>query len=631
MANISPFGIEERGASDTTAVQAPVQDNSAAMVSNAIAGGFSSLGGVASAFGQGAAKIKAADEKASEDLADARNTELGNRYIQGLELASGSIDQEGGSRDKAKVFISKMESQFAVEGLSNEEMLDLKIKHGKTFAGKKLDLGTVQDQAELKREDKGIEGGWIKPHMTGEQVNQALVEMDTFDTNTQANAQAMKELQLRKATGEAVESEIKQLAFKSIGTTVAGFRPQVKTSIEDVLTRMGKGEYEASDAIKLLQANLGDLNANIANIGRGGDLAQIKFMSDPLRELYTRTISDLKAAPESALSKLTNANALIKAKAENNLLANPDLANAAATSTLFGHSPVVAALVSNEVATHILKNSKTEGPPANLTGDKEEQKGTTNYLEGLTEGIGVQDQVSFDGSPMVDPNELFTNVEQTLNGANRYLRPEDPVSESKALVEWMANPQVGEYLKTNMGKLDSAARTKLGNTLLTAGEQQVFPEVRDELKFVMRGSFIDPKLGASSLVPADINLTVVGNQVVFKAATAGGRIPSMQLNQKASKALTTYLRAISNVSGTDLATVLEENMASIWPAKAVAEQEEAPKKEEGTQGTAPSSVSIEVGMTVPDTPEGKVNGTFTKGGRTIVVSNGAIIEVRNDG
>jgi hypothetical protein len=608
MANISAFEIGERQASDVTAVQAPVQEQ---VVQSPLLGIADLAGKVAGAFGGMVSSNRQAE-------AAALDTDLKNQYIATLDAASGSVDQEGGSRGKALNFLSKKENELTVQGLSREEMTDLKLKYGKTFAGKKLNLGTIQEQAEQAMEEKGINDGWIKPYMTDSQVAVALQEMGTFEAKSKANEAAMSRLALKKATvgatkdeTEAVNREIKQQAFTNTGDAVAGFRPQVKASVEDVLTRVGKGEFPAEDGIRALQSQLGDLSANIANIGRGGDLAQIKFMSAPLLELYTRAIADLKNEPASALSKLQNANALIEEKVKFNLLSNPDLAENAQLSTLFGHSPIVAALVSNGVAEHIKKNT-ADGPPSNLTGDKDAQVTSGNYLKGLTEGIGAEGQVGFDGSPTIDSKELFTNVEQTLNGANRYIRAEDPASESKALLEWMANPQVGEYLKTNMGRLDSAARTKLADTLLTSGEQQVFPEVRDELKFSMRSSFIGPD-GARPVVPADINLTVVGNQVVFKATTAAGRIPALELNQKASKALTTYLRAVSNVSGTDLAAVLEENMFNIWPAKVVPDQ-----GEDNSAGAVADEENIE---SIP-------NGQYTdsRTGEPFTINNGTRTE-----
>lgn len=629
MAELSAFGIQGRGHNDITPVQAPVVDQSGGIMESAIAGVLNTAGDAFSTT----MKIKAKGDK-NEALEEA--TALSNESLDGLRDDAKALAQ-GADPRKVAVLREKRRDSLTSRGYSVDSQVgDMKKVKGLPEFDPLFEQ-SVQKQAEVARTKKYTASGVVLPTMSDEEAEEAMRGADSFAAVVQANSAQMAGLRsellkegLTKEQREVTKSQIAQKSFESVGAAVSEYRPQVKNTIQDLLVRMGQGEFSPEDTISLLQDKLGDLNANLANLGRGGDLAQIKSMTSPLVELYTRAINDVSKVPASALAKLTEANRLIEEKAKFNLLSKPELAEAAGISTIFGHSPVAAAYMSNIVATHLKKNSTTGDRPADLTGDKTEQKEIGNYLKGLTEGIGVQGEVNFDGSPMVSPEELFTNVEQTLNGASRYIRPEDPASETKALVEWMANPEVGTYLKTNMGKFDSGARLKLGDTLLSAGEQQIFPEVQT----LLRNAFTDKPAkqrgrsgGSRAVTMPEIDLVVQGDQVVFKANTANGRLFAQGLNKNASKALTMYLRAVSNVSGTDLSTVLEENMAGIWPAKAVAE-EGAVGEGKGETSNAGVELSPEEAQDVTRLTAGQ-EITDAEGNRFRSDGNGGFTQIRD--
>jgi hypothetical protein len=183
------------------------------------------------------------------------------------------------------------------------------------------------------------------------------------------------------------------------------------------------------------------------------------------------------------------------------------------------------------------------------------------YLGNLSEAIKAEGQLKADGSPLIDQKELSTNIINTLSGANRYIDEEDSPKQNERILKWLANPAVGKYVGEKYSELPTKAVMGLHDTLTNSAVNHLYPQVQDIAASDLRDN-------------TGVEMYNLNNQVVFRATSSDPWHKSVanKMNNQIAGALTTYFKAISNVSSDDFSQVFERERPVAWPSKYAEEQ-----------------------------------------------------------
>jgi hypothetical protein len=160
------------------------------------------------------------------------------------------------------------------------------------------------------------------------------------------------------------------------------------------------------------------------------------------------------------------------------------------------------------------------------------------------------------GVPAINQEELNRNISNTLSGANKYISDEDKPTQNKMILKWLANPSVGEYVKESFSEMPPKALVGLTNTLTTSAVNHIYPKVQDIVSSDLKGD-------------EGVEMYNLGGQVVFRATSSDPWVKSTanKLNNEVAGALTTYFRAIANVSSDSFDQVFDRERATAWPSK----------------------------------------------------------------
>jgi hypothetical protein len=130
----------------------------------------------------------------------------------------------------------------------------------------------------------------------------------------------------------------------------------------------------------------------------------------------------------------------------------------------------------------------------------------------------------------------------------------------------LANPAVGKYVGEKYSELPTKAVMGLHDTLTNSAVNHLYPQVQDIAASDLRGD-------------EGVAMYNLNNQVVFRVTSSDPWHKSVanKMNKQIAGALTTYFKAIANVSNEDFSQVFEREQAIAWPSKY---GEDEPKEEE---------------------------------------------------
>ena len=568
MSNFSQFMPEERGYNDIKPVAQPVVDNTAAEFRSNMAQGID-------AFADTVGKVGGIIKQRNADKALATQQGLEDEYVRGLKSASTMAEQEVGDA-KVGAYITGLENRLTKQGMPAESMLDLRKKMEGLSIGRPLVRKSAQEQAMEHETEQAVEAGFIDSTTPPEEQESALAAYRTAFQQEQADKRKKAEIDLKmadvnlsRAERENLSAERSAAAASSLSNITYNARPVVKNKINGVLSKLKAGTIDRKEAEAELQALKGDLTANLARTSSDADPVQYKTMTAPLLELYERTISNLGA--ETYLNDFQNDMDMVTAKSQRNMLVrDPELQAVVSLSSLFNHNAAVTAKTTEIVAKHLNKNSNKNTPPADLTGGGSDEK---VYLEAVGDSLKLLGQVDRAGNPTIEAGEAQANVESILAGASRYIKPGDDPANYLDVLNWVAQPHVGKYIKESMSQLSPEAVEGLSSVLIKSSAEDIYPAVHRAI-----GETVSPATDSSEfnttrptrtygVTEDELELVSRGNQVVFRALTPNARADAERLNRGPAKALNAYINAMANVSSDSFEQVFNRDLPIIWPSK----------------------------------------------------------------
>lgn len=591
MSNFSQFKPAERSLSDVQAVQAPVQREVAPSQLSAFVEGVQDLGNAALTGYKIGQEQQASNLKLSQEEALFKQQ---GEFENELLRAKGLADQHGSQSVMFNTFLTKAFDQSVLDFDTKSKMLK---DFQSTVLGKSFTTLSPEEKAFQAVTEEAGKAGFFLEGANPQEVEEGTAEYVKFEKKLAADAAELSSLNLKKSKigltqlerDEATKQvELKQ--FEAISNLAVNFRSTVKNSVAQVVEQYTKGTIDRATAEQTLLAKRGDLNAQIATVSRGMAPTQVEPISKPLVELYDRAIANLDSS--NLLKEVENGNKLMIAQTtRNQMLANPKLVELSSISSLSGHNnPAIAALMTQETASILGRNSEKDGKVADIT---EESEGTGNYRTLITEGIANQTVLDDKGAPVTNPEELLTNVGNALKGGARFFDGDDLPEQNKAFLEWIAQPDIGGYIKENFNQLPASARQKLSDALITNATNFVYPATQTAIDSVIftpevipakesrsGRSKVSTKEGvtkpksirsgrsrSSQATLDDVEMIDSGDRLLFRATTAEGKGAAEKLNREVGGALTTYFNAIANTSGDSFSEVYNRERGVLWPSK----------------------------------------------------------------
>ncbi len=544
-------------------------------------------------------------------------SKLKRDFDRKLVQAGGLADKHGSDSIQFNTFLT---NAYSSSGLAPED----KTKAMKDFQATALGKSFTEKSPEEEARDELIKGAmkanFIPYNATQDQIIQGAMNFQLVSAQQEFDAARLAKIQLEqaelnlkqdksaddRAALAAGEKEIEEGKWTALVNLSANYTPAIKNKVGEIADKYRKGDLTREQAEQQLVDEKRDFSATLGHLTAGMPTGHADPLVAPMMAVFDIGIDRLDSA--QMLADIENESALMIAKSKRaQLLSSKPLVDAVAGLSLANfQSPNLIATMSNEVAKVHVRMSQYGIKPVDVTEQTEEMG---SYLNTLTGAIKVEGEVKADGSPLVDPKELSTNIINTLSGANRYIDEEDSPKQNEEILKWLSNPLVGKYVGDKYSELPPKAVMGLHNTLTKSAVNHLYPQVQE--------------IAASDLKGGEgVEMFNLNNQVVFRATSSDPWHKSVanKMNNKIAGALTTYFKAISNVSSDDFSQVFERERPVAWPKY----QEEPPQGEEAKSGDVADEA--EIYKKFPDNPAkvykdsrtGKyftvVNGVRTEGG-----------------
>lgn len=563
------FRPADRKLSDVTSVQAPVQDVSSASALGGVAQGLANLGQVAITAFKVAGETEEKQKKLEQEKAIVQQKAA---FEQDLLKAKDMAEQQGSTSIAFKTYLTQ---SFDKSPLDLETKAKMMKDFQATALGKPLTELSPEERAFQKVREEAGASLYYTEFSTEEEIEQGIANYVAAQRQAEADAAELRrvnreqsKLDLTQDQRLELEKEFETKQMGALSNLAANYRTPAKNQIGSIIGRLQKGEVTHKEAQESIRMAKGELEAVISQTSRNvKDRALVENLSKPLLDLYDFAINN--ADSENILEQLKTQNAIVVEQVKFNQLSNdPKLAELMATSSMFGHNnPALFATVTPTVARLVRKNSETETKPADVTEETQENKTYLNLLSNSIDRLGV---LKADGSPEIDQQELLININNTILGSNRYIDPEDPPTQNKQMLQWLAQPKVGEYIKGNLSKITPQARVKLTDTLFKNAENYVYPRVV-ELTNSLFTETKQPKRAIArsniGVTEAEVEMLEEGNAVVFRGSTPEGQRVADTMNREVSGALTTYFNATANLTDETFSSIFKREKQVIWPSK----------------------------------------------------------------
>lgn len=563
------FKPAERQLSDVTSVQAPVQDTSSATAMSAIAQGISSLGQAAMTAFKIDDQQKQAQLKMDQEAA---LMEQKRDFEKELLRAKDIADQHGSTSLGFKTFLTMAYDQSNLDPDTKSKML--RDFQG-TVLGKSFTELSPEEKGFRKLREEAASAGFFNENSTEEEVEKGLLEFSVAQRQAKADSAELSRINLARAKlgltrdqQTQIDSEISRKQFNTMANLAANYRTPVKNAIDSIITSLNKGEITSKEAQEILVSKKGALQATVAQMTREvQDKGSVDSLSQPLFDLYDYAINNVDS--EDVLEQLKVQNQLMIEKTKfAQLTGDPELVRLIGLSSLVGHNnPTLIASLSPKTAETIKNNGRVRGKPVDITA--EDNKAYLDLMAYNIDRVGV---LKPNGEPEVRPQELLVQINNTLLGANRYIDPEDPPTQNKQILQWLAQPRVGEYVKDNLGQLTPEARVKLTDTLINNAVNYVYPRAQ-ELTNSLFVEERDPRFKTSKVKKVggvtedEVEMVAQGNSVVFRGTSPESQRVADTMNREIAGALTTYFNATANVSADSFTSVFEREKQVVWPSK----------------------------------------------------------------
>lgn len=191
-------------------------------------------------------------------------------------------------------------------------------------------------------------------------------------------------------------------------------------------------------------------------------------------------------------------------------------------------------------------NSSTT-KPADLTyGDPKGKANVKNYLDGVTKGIDSYNSGQYDKTPEQKAKllgEIDAQMKGILKGVNVYANSTESADQFQPLIDFFANPTVGEYLRSS-GGIPASVRGEVARVFQDGYQKEVIPLLQNEIKAFDK-TMID---GVEGKFLDFFQPTMTGNRFSFELKPEFSNNPSRL--PIAQQRINSILRNVNNSSFT---------------------------------------------------------------------------------
>lgn len=509
-----------------------------------------------------------------------------------LELSkiAESIKQGGRSSAAGETAMRATKNRFIA---SNPALtVDLEKQYarfvGTSGMGKVAIEGTEEEQLQERLQGAAEKDGYILPGMTQEERDLATIDHVNFTKAEQKMAQATKELALRSAKIGVAKGDIelatlqaREDAKEAASEGASASYGRLSSTIKGIMSDFKSGRIDQAKAVQRAEAAWIKEETSITIPGQQAGADYLKQITSPMKKMYDLSLRVInkEVSTEVAEAQAKNIAAVNKSKLWKNERLAPYLSLSQIAPNL---SPIVVAQASAEIV-NMAKTGELGGSVDPIGSDKEDFAG---YLTWSKEGIS-----SYNKGTSLNQDELGISIDNSINSMlkdiDAYSLKPSQLSDYKELVGFLADPEVGKFIKAR-GGINAEVSTKAAAVLGHQYRDKVIPILRDtyDAKMFAKAKadtpFIHGVGGAVSF--EDISATDViepvfsGNGVTFRSTQPnpnfGLRSTVNELNGEVATRLNRLIRMGAHLNGhTNYKQVYDQNFVGIFGADQPGQEE----------------------------------------------------------
>lgn len=571
--NFSQYGVEERRYSDVEAVQAPVEDTSAATAMSGIANGIS-------AFAQGVGDYLSYDKAQKKAEAAALENEYSNRYDYAIDKMSAAIDSGEMTSSQARAFLVKTKRELISMGASADKLNESEAKSLKTLTGKVLAEGTAEE-ASQKQFEKDFNASPYNDPEAGEdeqEINKArfrtarsksiarqeeIDELNLVIKRNEKNASVRKEAEAQLR--EVVKGELNDVLRDQptiIKNEVAGIRKAYQQEVFELGEAKAKSNFvQRLERYRNAQASVIERKASQVE---GSFPLQHKVAVDNLNKMVDTEIKYVGDAEANKFRK----EALETSKLTTQALLSEDVEVqvAGALSDLLGPSVLVGTGIATNAAKSATKTvtSLLKDTPQIIEGSEDAESYDTHIL--------APNLQLYKQGRLEDSSALRKQVSQILKYSANELTGGADLKAKSLVVNRIAHPDFGVFVKG-----EKLTGDDISNAAVALGEYQrevsgIFQNFIDEQlgNLSDEEKFKERKRGKFSpsgpVTIDDFDLVFRGGRVMVAGKTPVANTVAKDINSRVSKKLTNVVMANAHLEGTSYEAVASRWIPELWPS-----------------------------------------------------------------
>ena len=500
------------------------------------------------------------------------------------EATSQGVMRSTEAKSRMRALFSKYSA--AAPGMTGELIKLQKDLVTTTGLGRVLEEGSAQEQALVKLEEKAILEGWVDGNERDPNRRQQQLGLYQEYQTAQRMLSDAAALQSYEAGGVNLDAATLNLqnqraqaqSRRGLAALSAAVTPRFQMDMHKVIQQVQSGQFSQEDAIRQVEVEWANVQANMAAVGVEAGSEQIGVFTRGLQGVYENTLAHLRG--ETSLTVLENNNKKAIALASKDFLADPQRADIVATSNLLGNSVSLEQIINTNgaVADFIGRMRDTEKTPANVvTSDPEDSQTVGTWMNLLSENMtaAVAGNLSEEGMA-----ELSNNIVNMFKSVDVHGAYSSAPKDYQRVVDFLADPNFGRYTERT-GGVPSEVAIPAQDILAQQYQRQVVPMLKKEYEDAVASVTFTkgiPYGGTRMLAPYQKNpVTDViepvwsGTGMSFRAKEGSGadmrttRAALASLNKRVAPQLNKMVRMAAHLEGTrDYKSVYENTYSGVF-------------------------------------------------------------------
>lgn len=532
--------IMEGGIEPSVRVQAPVQDDSGAVLAQG-------LGGAAKAIGAIAGTLFKQNEA---NAADKINTNFQNELsMLADDVSQGTMDSNE-AMTRARVILREYSSNNpSLREDFNKTWTSVMAENGLAHV---VVEGTVEQQAAEARQTEAIKLGYTPQ------------EYDVFQARARQATALNQELEMIKASGGIVTETMRNQSIQTVVGLADSAFPAAQRQINDAMKAIEANPENKAAIAAELNTTLGQ---NIAQLQAMSGNADAAYITAPITKLLETFNQYATGAIENSVLEgaIKNTQQQYAAMYSTDSTLGPIIAQSRLINDLgLAQTKIGISIWTPEALKYLRDATTPNSPPPNLFGDTEGTARFTQNIVTIAENLtsssdpGVIDEAMTAVNSMID--SAYVHERSNQNGALGY----------KDLVTALGNPAIANLIKLG-GGLDAQYADKLPQILEDNYANELVPAIQKYWESVP----VQTPTAGERVTPSNIPMSQLlqpvwnGSAVEFvpnEAYKSDPRIISLAADVNSGSSsigipLNSLINAYANVTGVDAKTIWEQDFA----------------------------------------------------------------------